>query len=210
MKPVRPLNASAIHAPRGSAPFELPRGFAPDAPIDLEIGCGQGLHPIRYAQANPDRFLIAIEHTSEKFARFRSRLDHHPQIRNLLAVHAEGVAWTTHCLPSARISRCFFMYPNPNPKSESKRWIRMPYFHRLLELMKPEGEITFASNIESYIEEVRAYATGFWGLTLAEDFSFGQDGVPGGRPRTHFEKKYLERGEICHQLTLKLSPKSRL
>lgn len=201
---VRPFRADAVRAPRGSVPFRLPEGTPPDTPVDLEIGCGAGLHPIRYSRSHPDRYLIAIEHTRQKFARFAGRFAHHPQIKNLMPVHADAVAWVTHCLRPASISRCLLLYPNPNPKAPSKRWFRMPFMHRLLEVLKPGGEILLATNDQGYVREARDYASRVWGLQVVQALSFGAADVPGGAPRTHFEKKYLERGQICHELRLRL------
>ncbi len=43
-------------------------------PLDIEIGCGVGMHPLLYASAHPERFLIAIEKTREKFGKFAKKI----------------------------------------------------------------------------------------------------------------------------------------
>lgn len=213
---MREFRADKVLKPKNAGSFCLPEGFSEDTPVDLEIGCGVGWHPIRYAKANPDRFLIAVEHTREKFERFQSRLLRHPELKNILAVHADAVAWTTYCLKPASISRCFILYPNPNPKAPSKRWFRMPFMSRLLECLEPGGEITLATNIREYFDEALEFATQEWKLetkdiqeiqpheiqsvitkkkgklSVSSSLPFGEKS-----PRTHFEKKYLERGEVC-------------
>jgi len=192
---VRAFQAEKVLKPKNSEAFRLPIDFSPYTPVDLEIGCGVGLHPIQYAKANPDRFLIAIEHTREKFDKFRGRLDRHPELKNILAVHADAVAWTTYCLEPSSISRCFILYPNPNPKAPSKRWFRMPFMSKLIECLKPEGEITLATNIEGYFDEAMTFGTQEWALQLLSRSEITLSA--GLKPRTHFEKKYLERGEVC-------------
>jgi len=52
----------------------------------IEIGPGVGLHPIQYAKSNPDKFVVAIEKTSEKYAKFARRLENHSEINNLFAI----------------------------------------------------------------------------------------------------------------------------
>jgi tRNA (guanine-N7-)-methyltransferase len=192
---VRAFQAEKVLKPRNSEAFKLPNGFSSSTPVDLEIGCGVGLHPIQYAKTNPDRFLIAIEHTREKFDKFRGRLDRHPELNNILAVHADAVAWTTYCLEPSSISRCFILYPNPNPKAPSKRWFRMPFMAKLTECLKPEAEITLATNIKDYFEEAIVFGTKEWKLKLLARSEIRLSDAL--KPRTHFEKKYLERGEIC-------------
>lgn len=194
----RPFRAETVRPPRDFAGFEIPEAFR-GAPLDLEIGCGVGLHPIRYARANPDRYLVAIERTREKFEKFRRRLAKHLPLANLHPVHADAVAWVTHALRPASVSRIWLLYPNPSPQAASERWIRMPFFGRLVEVLRPEGEIRIVTNSEAYAREVERHARADWGLR-ASDESHRAPKLP--EYRTHFEKKYLERGERIREWRL--------
>lgn len=201
MKAVRAFDASSVEKPHGFGQFVWPDEFKRRLPLDLEIGCGVGWHPIQYAKANPDRLLVAIEHTRAKFESFERRAQNHPQLTNLLPVHADAVRWVTHALKPHSIDRIFLMYPNPEPKAPNKRWLRMPFFAKLLEVLKPDGTITLATNIEAYMSEAIDYASEVWNLRVVERRTFTKDSMPPGGPRTHFEKKYLARGEACFDVT---------
>ncbi len=203
MKPilVRKFDASRVPTPSGLALFEWPAALKDGFPIDLEIGCGVGLHSIRYALANPDRRLIAIEHTKEKFESFERRWVAHSSPSNLLPVHADAVHWITHALAAETIDRVFILYPNPEPKAPNQRWLRRPFFERLLTVIRPGGQITLATNIESYLDEAVLYATRFWNLSGSGGRQLRVTDHPSPSPRTHFEKKYLERGETCFDVT---------
>lgn len=187
---VRKFNPHSIEAPR-----DLQRPGVAVGPLDLEIGCGVGWHPIAYAQANADRRLIAIEHTRAKFESFERRLQKH-NLANLLAVHADAVRWITHAIGNESLDRVFILYPNPEPQAKNKRWFRMPFMEELLRKLKPNGTITLATNIGEYAAEAREYAMQHWGLELVKE------STP-RKPRTHFEKKYLERGEECFDLVFR-------
>src|SRR4051812_21883364 len=104
--------------------------------VDVEIGSGVGWHAMEYTKNNPDRFLIAIERTSNKFEKLQRRHENHPQIKNLLAVHANAVNWVITNLKPNSVDRYFILYPNPNPKDPQKRWFRMPFMRLLLETLK--------------------------------------------------------------------------
>jgi tRNA (guanine-N7-)-methyltransferase len=195
----RTFRAEMVKAPREAKPFELPPHLSPQAPVDLEIGCGVGWHPIRYAQENPQRCLVAIERTAAKYTRFSQRLARHAVIPNLLAVHADAIGWTTHCLGEQKLSRVFLLYPNPEPKNPAQRWFRMPFMTELVSRLAAEGEIILASNVESYCEEARRQAPAF-GLKEGRFEVFERSRLPASGPRTHFEKKYLERGEKCFEI----------
>ncbi len=186
-QPVRPFRAEQVPFPRGWSSVEWPNG-----PVEIEIGCGVGMHPIRYAMAHPDRTLFAIEHTVERFQSFQRRYENHKRPENLIPVHADAVEWVTHFVPAASVQRFFILYPNPWPRpgDERRRWYRLPFFGRLLETLVPGGEVLLATNLEDYAQGAARWFTEAWGLQV--------EVTPATGPaRTHFERKYLERGEKC-------------
>lgn len=187
---VRQFDESAITAPRA---LVKPRAHEH---LDLEIGCGVGWHPIQYAKENPGRHLVAIEQTREKFQSFARRAQKHA-LANLTPVHADAVRWVTHALTPQSLERIFILYPNPEPRASNRRWVRMPFFAKLLEALKPGGTLTLATNIEAYAQEAAEYALHFWQLETLGPQPYA------GPARTHFEKKYLERGETCFNVTFR-------
>lgn len=203
MLKVRAFNSSEIEMPPSLQNFQWPAAFREGAPLDLEIGCGVGWHPIQYAKANPDRRLIAIEHTREKFEKFQGRHERHPELTNLLPVHANALHWVTHGLAPETLDRVFILYPNPELKASNKRWFRMPFFERLLESVKVGGTVTLATNIEEYFNEALQYGQEVWDLEIIAQRRFTLDDLKGSSPRTHFEKKYLLRGEACFDVTFR-------
>lgn len=175
---------------------ELP--FDPSRSFDIEIGCGVGFHPLHYARANPDRLLIAFERTAEKFEKFQGRLAHHDPLPNLVAIHGDAIPWITHGVAPGTVDRYFLLYPNPYPK-ESQRNLRfheMPFFSVIVETLKPGGTLTLATNMDFYRIGALEKITKEWGLRLVSEGRI----PPGFTPRTHFEKKYLARGEPCWDL----------
>lgn len=159
----------------------------------LEIGAGRGLHAVQFTQANPDKQLIAIERTRVKFEDFakRAKTD---ALNNLAPIHADAIPWVVHGLPPASLNGVFLLYPNPEPKNAAQRWLNMPFFEFLLSRLKPGAKIILATNIQDYFEEAKQQAEQLWKLPF-EAFEVDQNSK-----RTHFEIKYLARGETCYQL----------
>jgi tRNA (guanine-N7-)-methyltransferase len=185
-------------------PFTMPpkQDYAdfivPDLPLDIEIGCGVGLHPIIYQAKHPKRCLVALEHTKEKFDKFYRRFINHDSPSNLLPIHANGISWVSQQLPKNSVDQFFFLYPNPNPKPGdlNKRWYAMPFMEKVLEVLKPGGKLTLATNEKFYKDEAIDYFINYWKLELIEVLQLSSE----FKARTHFEKKYLERGEACFNL----------
>ena len=198
---MRDFDPSRVPEPRSKVLFP-----ESDRTVDLEIGCGAGYHPIRYAKEHPERTLIAIERTQTRYARFEGRLAGHPEIENILPVNDDAIPWVTHRVPAQSLERIFLLYPNPYPKSAqaNKRWHFMPFMKHLLVCLKPGGELMMATNRATYAEEAREHMVTTWGLSLRRYTVISLADRAGKDALTHFERKYLERGELCHELVFQL------
>ncbi|WP_313583768.1 SAM-dependent methyltransferase [Acinetobacter variabilis] len=185
---IRQFQAQRMHAPRDFQSIS-------SEPVCVEIGAGKGKHALLFTQTNPNSKLIAIERTREKFLAMQKQhaLEGQP---NLQTVHADALPWIVHALYPAQVEQFFILYPNPEPHNPAQRWLNMPFFEFLLSRLKTGGTITLASNIPEYIDEAEQQVQNLWKLPFAKEV-IGQDSA-----RTHFEIKYLERGELCQQLII--------
>jgi len=165
------------------------------APLYVEIGCGVGLHPTDWSLNNPGFRLLAIERTQEKFKKFLDRYHENGSPKNLYPLHAHAVSVIAHYVKDESVEEYFILFPNPEIKNPQQRWIQMPFFSDILRTLKPSGKIHFATNEKFYAEEIEEYAKKAWGLKF-ESYNFD------GSPRTHFEKKYRERGDPIYSLTV--------
>lgn len=161
----------------------------------IEIGAGKGKHALQYAARHPSDQLIAIERTRAKFDVFH-HLAQAATLDNLCPVHADAIPWIIHALPPASVDKVYILYPNPEPNNPNQQWLNMPFFEFLLSRLKEGGVIIVASNIEHYIDNAYIKATQIWCLPTERSL------VPSDSQRTHFEVKYLARGERCWQLTM--------
>ena len=171
-----------------------------DQPIDLEVGAGVGWHAITRSKENPKRYLIAIERTKNKFKKFNQRYIGNNSPGNLLIVHSDAINWVNENVSSKMISKIFILYPNPYPKKSdlNKRFYAMGFMEKLIDILKPGGEIQLATNKKFYADETKEYLTQIYKLELLNDKILKAE-----KPRTHFEKKYLLNNEKCFDLTFK-------
>jgi tRNA G46 methylase TrmB len=186
---IRPFQPQHLKAPRD---FQR---LAPQ-PIYLEIGAGKGKHACLFAQRYPERQLLALERTAAKF-QVLQQSQQELQLSNLSAVHADAIPWVVHALYPQQVEQIFILYPNPEPHNPAQRWLNMPFFEYLLSRLADGGQIVLASNIPEYIEEAQQQLCKLWQLPF-ELQQIAQDSA-----RTHFEIKYLARGECCQQLLIR-------
>lgn len=189
---IRKFNGSYLPCPQSCFSFDE------DQKYSIEIGAGVGLHACVFAKNNPDFQHIAIERTKEKFKKLNNRCEKE-SLDNLFAFHDDGVNWLYHLAKNQKFEKIFLLYPNPYPKNASYRWVRMPFFRELLKHLSPKGEIVFASNEKFYMDEVEDYCENYWDLHALQKKTLHQDSLEDSYEAiTHFERKYLERGQTCY------------
>lgn len=186
---LRQFQAQRMQAPRDFQAIE-------NLPVCVEIGAGKGKHAVLFSQQQPQSTLYAIERTREKFEAMQKQ-HQLADLNNLCPVHADALPWITHALYPAQVEQFFILYPNPEPHNPAQRWVNMPFFEFILSRLQFGGQITLASNIPEYIEEAEQQLNDIWKLPYEKQV------IASDSARTHFEVKYLERGELCQQLIIR-------
>lgn len=177
-----------IHAPRDFLPIA-------NTPICVEIGAGKGKHAILFSQNHADKTLYAIERTQEKYQAMQ-KLHQQMRLNHLHPIHADAIAWTVHAVYPQQIEQCFILYPNPEPHNPSQRWLNMPFFEFLLSRLADDAQLIVASNIPNYLDEAEQQLNNVWQLP------YQREHIASDSARTHFEIKYLQRGEPCQQFVI--------
>ena len=125
-----------------------------------------------------------------------------------MSVNDDAIGWITHCVPPKSLERVFILYPNPYPKrgQANKRWHLMPFMGHLRGCLKPQGQLLIATNMAFYAEEAREHMVQTWGFRMVRDDAFSIQDRPAKEAHTHFERKYLERGERCFEMLFEVVP----
>lgn len=203
--------------------YDYPAKVSLSRPLYFEIGCGVGKHPIALAKAEPGADIIACEHTTSRSntlrAHVRSALVAGVSLDNFYFCHGNAISVLTHEVPSKSLDRIYLLYPNPYPKPKdlNKRWHAMPFFSVLLDRLKPGGVLILSTNIENYILEARQYIEHYWSqfvkIEVVEFMALKSHNIQKFKydveaPRTHFEKKYLERAQTCFHYCVRVHESS--
>ena len=192
----RAFQPDKLSAPRDFViPAALLDSDDKSASVVIEIGAGKGKHAMQFAARHPNQQLIAIERTRNKFDAF-AKLAQQQTLPNLTPIHADAIAWLVHATKPNSIAKIFILYPNPEQHNLNQQWLNMPFFEFLLSRLQVGGEIVLATNIESYMDNAEQQALHTWQLPAVRSI------VPADSARTHFEIKYLARGETCWELVM--------
>ena len=197
LKTIRTFQADKIPTPRDC---KRPHPWPTD--VAIEIGAGAGLHAVRFGKEHPKTTLFAIEHTHERYSKLEGRIRQNQVQMNVIPIHANAIGWITHFVPHQSTQQIFLLYPNPYPKKKhlNRRWYADPFFTRIVESLKPGGQFILATNLPDYAQGAREWIQEVWKLRLTSEQAISQITHPDHVPWTHFEKKYLMRGETVFHL----------
>lgn len=162
--------------------------------IWLEIGFGGGEHLFWQAERNQDVGIIGGEPYMNGVASLLSEIDDHDTSN--IRIYPDDMRDVLDCLPDASIARAFLLFPDPWPKARhhKRRFVSNENLDRLARVLKPGGELRFASDIPNYV---------FWTLRHLrqhEAFDWVVSGPDDWRersadwPETRYERKAIKAG----------------
>ena len=162
---------------------------------ELEIGSGNGEFAFYRAKSCPQSYFVAIEKTRYLF----NQMYKHYQkegLPNLWIFHTNAVWWISHFVSEKSLDRVYILYPNIYIKSRQKnlRWFNRPFMSYLINCLKLGGELEIRTNEKNYYEECKLKLNQFNNIRKKQDFHLIES------PRTAFERKYRDRGQVCRSL----------
>jgi tRNA (guanine-N7-)-methyltransferase len=174
-----------------------------DVPVKeiwLEIGFGSGEHLLWQAEHHRDVGLIGCEPFLNGMASLLGAVE--DLGLTTIRVHdgdaREVLAW----LPDRSIGRIFLLFPDPWPKKRQlKRRLLSPGTVReLARVLRPDGELRFASDSGDYAAEalLRMRQSGALAWTAMRASDWRERGA--GWPETRYERKALVEGRRAYYL----------
>lgn len=172
--------------------------FARRAPLDLDLGCGDGSFLLALAQRHPERNFLGTERQLgrvEKVARKIARAE----VTNARVLRLENHYLAQHFLPPACIETCYILFPDPWPKRhhQGRRLIQEDFMAALRRVLTPGGELCVKTDDLPYfqwMEKVWARISGYERLEWDEEPDW---------PKTDFEQLFVARGLPIYRARLR-------
>jgi tRNA (guanine-N7-)-methyltransferase len=187
------------------ASLDLLLGFGRAAPLQVDLGCGEGAFLCELAQKFPEKNFLGIERLSGRVAKASRRAGPSrtgPKIDNVRVLQMETSYAVRYLLPPESVETFYLLFPDPWPKRRHhRRRIFSPGFldsiHRALE---PCGMLHVATDHRDYFQYIECVARASSGFEIV-DLADAQ------LPLTKFEKRFREQGAPIYRLVLrKISP----
>jgi tRNA (guanine-N7-)-methyltransferase len=167
----------------------------PDAPLEIDVGCGDGSFLLDLAAAHPERDFLGLEKLlgrARKVVRQAARRG----LTNVTAMQIDSPYAVRHLLPPGGVARVHLLFPDPWPKAKhAKNRLVQPAFCRdVHRLLGPQGEWLFKTDHPEYFDEATAVirASG-----LFREEAWPETAFP--YPLTDFERQWLGEGKPIHR-----------
>ena len=181
----------------------LARGavFAPGREVWLEIGFGGGEHLLSRAKERPDVGFIGCEPFVNGVAKLLAGVE--AGGLDNVRVHADDATALIEAAPEGAFSRIYLLYPDPWPKrrQQKRRFVSAANIARLARVLKPGGELRFATDIDDYagwtLARFLASPLFAWEAQQADDWRLPW----AGWAATRYEAKARREGRASAYLT---------
>ncbi len=170
--------------------------FGNDAPVEIEIGSGDGMFLLTRAAAHPGTNLLGLERSPSKACRLAERVGRRdpPNVRTL---QADARCLLRVLLPPASVAAYHVYFPDPWPKRghASRRIFTTSFVADVARTLTPTGHLFVATDVDGYAAVARReiLASGAF-RELAADVAH-----PG--LTTSFARKYRARGRALFAFT---------
>jgi tRNA (guanine-N7-)-methyltransferase len=183
------------------APLDFEAIFGNRAPLEIDLGCGDGSFLAGAATANPARNFLGIERMPGRVRSARHKIEV-GGLNNARILQLEISYAVRQLLPAASVAVFHLMFPDPWPKRRHspRRVVTEDFLTALQRALAPDGTLRIATDEIEYFREIERLTSRSPGFIRISDRE------PTELVST-FEKRFRQSGLKIHRLVLrKLSP----
>lgn len=183
------------------APLDLQTIYGRSAPLEVDLGCGDGSFLVASAATNPERDFLGIERLAGR-VRTASRKIGFNRAINARVLRVESSYAVQHLLPPASVEVFHLQFPDPWPKRRHwrRRVVTDDFLAAIHRALVPQGRVRIATDQIDYFQEIERVVSqsGRFGISLETD---PQSAI------STFEKRFRQSDLEIHRLVLrKVSP----
>jgi tRNA (guanine-N7-)-methyltransferase len=168
------------------APLDLEAIYGRNAPIEIDLGCGDGSFLVEIAAANPETDFLGIERL---FGRVGSacRKIAKRGLTNVRVLLVETSYAVERMLPANSVAQFYLMFPDPWPKRRHwrRRVVTEDFLVSIHRALVPDGVLRIATDQLDYFREIERLAG------QSTQFVLTSDPEP-PRARNTFEKRFSQ------------------
>src|SRR6476659_94643 len=183
------------------ARLDLVQLFGRNAPLHVDLGCGDGSFLREMAQQFPKTNFLGIERLAKRVEKVRRKAE---KIENVRVLRADSLFAVRYLLSESSVETFYLLFPDPWPKRrhQLRRIFTRDFLDAIADALKQHGVLRVATDQLDYFQQVERISRDH--LQFQVVARSPDDAV---LPITKFEKKFRRQGAPIYRLTLrKTSP----
>jgi tRNA (guanine-N7-)-methyltransferase len=178
--------------------LNLPKIFGRTAPLDVDLGCGDGAFLLALAERMPAKNFLGIERMAHRVAKACRKA---AKISNMRVLHLETKYAVEYLLPPHSVEVFHLLFPDPWPKRRHwrRRTVTRGFLEAIWSALLPNGVLRIATDDGHYFSSIRTLVEQSRKFTAVE--------MNGEFPPSTFERRFREQNVEVYRLALrKVSP----
>jgi tRNA (guanine-N7-)-methyltransferase len=182
-------------------PFDFREIYGRDAPVEVDLGCGDGSFLAALAAENPARDFLGIERLPGRVRSACGKIER-KGLTNARVTRFEISYAIAHLLPANAVAAFYLMFPDPWPKRRhaSRRLVAENFLAAVHRALCANGIVRIATDETEYFRQITR-------LVLQSGLFAVNSNPESAGLATSFERRFRDRGVTIHRLELrKVSP----
>jgi tRNA (guanine-N7-)-methyltransferase len=181
-------------------PLDLDLVFERSAPVEIDLGCGDGAFVTALARQNPEHNFLGIERLIGR-VRSTCRKAARENLSNLRVLRVEIAYAVRYLVPTESAAMFYLLFPDPWPKTRHhrRRIVTAEFLESIWNALVPGGILQIATDEADYFEQITrlcAVVPGFAAVDPSLDVA---------HPVSTFGERFREAGVKTYLLELRKS-----
>jgi tRNA (guanine-N7-)-methyltransferase len=175
--------------------------FGRNAPLQVDLGCGDGSFLCEIAQQFPKTNFLGIERLTKRVEQVRRKAK---KIENVRVLRADSLLAVRYLLPESSVETFYLLFPDPWPKRrhQFRRIFTRDFLDAIAVALEKHGVLRIATDQLEYFQQVERISRAHLQFQVVPPSP--DDAV---LPVTKFENTFRKQGAPIYRLTLrKTSP----
>ena len=181
--------------------FDVLQLFGRSAPLQVDLGCGDGSFLCELARQFPEKNFLGIERLTKRVENVRRKAE---KIENVRVLRADTLFAVRDLLPESSVGTFYLLFPDPWPKRrhQFRRVFTRDFLDAIAVALEQEGIVRVATDQFDYFRQIERLSCAHLQFEVVP--AFPDESV---LPITRFERKFRDQGTPIYWLTLrKTSP----
>src|SRR3954447_1412328 len=179
------------------APLDFREIFGRSAPVEVDLGCGDGTFLTALAAAHPERDFIGVERLAGRW-RGSSRKIGQLATTNARILRLDILHAVQHLFAPRSVAVFHLLFPDPWPKRrhQNRRVVSEEFLRATARALAADGELRVATDHADYFSQIERL------VARIPQFTATNSATNDTAPVTTFEARFRENGARIHRLSL--------